>query len=156
MHRSPEYSGRNRRRLTMAAGLARTAMVLSVLGFGAAAGISQSSAQTAGAEIGYVVALTGPVVMHAGATPVLLDPLDGIRDRARLELPAGSEARVCHYPTQRQLTLKGPLRASVSTQGVTAENGKPLDLAAIPCAMPRASKHQGGLVARGVILTGAQ
>jgi hypothetical protein len=140
----------------MAAGLARTAMVLSILSFGAAGGISPSLAQTAAAEIGYVAAMSGRVVVLAGATPVLLDPLDVIRDRDRLDLPAGSELRFCHYPTQQLLTLKGPLRASVSTHGITAENGRPLDLPATPCVAPRISKHQGGLVARGVILTGAR
>jgi hypothetical protein len=157
MHRqSPEFSGRNRRRSTLVAGLARTAMALSILGFGAAAGISQAVAQTAVAEIGYVATMSGPVVLHSGAPPVLLDPLDVIPDRARLELPAGSEVRICHYPTERLLTLKGPLRASVSAHGVTAENGRPLDPSATPCTAPRVSKHQGGLVARGVILTGAR
>jgi hypothetical protein len=149
--RSPEYSRRNRRRSARAAGLARTAMVLSVLGFGAAGSISPSVAQTAAAEIGYVAAMRGRVVVLA-ATPVVLDPLDVIRDRDQLDLPAGSELRFCHYPTERLVTLKGPLRASVSTHGITAENGRPLELPATSCVAPRVSKHQGGLVARGPIL----
>jgi hypothetical protein len=148
--RSAEYSGRNRRRSAMTAGLARTALVLSILGLGATGSISPSVAQTAGAEIGYVAAMSGPAVVLA-ANPVLLDPLDVIRDRDQLDLPAGSELRFCHYPTEQLVTLKGPLRASVSTHGITAENGRPLDLAATPCLAPRISKRQGGLVARGAI-----
>ena len=75
---------------------------------------------------------------------------------ARLNLQAGSELRMCHSQTQRLLTLMGPLRASVSPNGITTDNGKPLDLSATRCTTPTASKHQGGLVARGVVLTGSR
>jgi hypothetical protein len=139
----------------MATGLVRSALALSVMGWAGAATISDTAAQAAPAEVGYVAALNGRVVMLSGGTPVLLDPLDVIHDRTRLDLQAGSELRICHYRTEQLLLLKGPLRASVTADGARAENGRPLDLSAIPCASPRLSKHQGGLVARGV-LTGAR
>ena len=153
---SPEFRRGKRRRPTGTAGLVRTALVLSALGAGGVAAISESMAQTAAAELGYVAAVSGRAIVFSGGTPVLLDPLDVIRDRARLDLQAGSELRICHYPTQRLLTLKGPLRASVSATGVMAENGRLLDVSAPPCAAPQVSKHQGGLVARGVVLTGGR
>jgi hypothetical protein len=54
------------------------------------------------------------------------------------------------------VTLKGPLRVSVSARGVTAENGRLLEVGSAPCAPPHTSKHQGGLVARGVQFTGSR
>ena len=83
--------------------------------------------------------MSGPAVVLA-ASPVLLDPLDVIRDRDQLDLPAGSELRFCHYPTEQLVTLKEPLRASVSTHGITAENGRPLDLAATPADLHQSVK----------------
>jgi hypothetical protein len=81
-------------------------------------------AQQAMADIAYVEAVNGHVVAFAQGKPILLNALDTISDRTRLDLQANSELRICHFPTRQFLTLKGPLKASVSRDGVTAENNK--------------------------------
>ena len=66
-------------------------------------------------------------------------------------LPANSEVRVCSYAkTGKIVSLKGPLRATVSRDGVTVENSGKAGLALVgPCAAPRVSTVQGGIVTRG-------
>src|SRR5204863_9459985 len=66
-----------------------------------------------------------------------------------------SELRICHYPTRQLLTLKGPLRASISRDGVTAENSKTAVASAGTCAAPVVSTFQGGVVSRGAGAVGA-
>ena len=84
-----------------------------------------------------------------GRQAVLLDALDVVSDRTRLDLQANSELRICRYQTRQLLTLKGPLRASISVDGVVVENGE-TDLAgAGSCAAPVVSTFQGGIVSRG-------
>ena len=122
---SPEYRRCSER--TRAAGHDRAAVVLSAMGLGAAAGISPSAAQDAATDVAYVEAVSGRVRCLRSGDPVLLDALDIISDRTRLDLQANSELRICHYRTQRILTLEGPSRASISAAGVTAENGKAVD-----------------------------
>jgi hypothetical protein len=70
-----------------------------------------------------------------------------------VDLQANSELRICHYPTHKLLTLKGPLRVSISRDGVTAENGKAVVAATGSCVAPVVSTFQGGIVSRG---TGAK
>jgi hypothetical protein len=132
------------------ANLTRAAAVLSAIGFGAATGLSQSAAQEAAGDVAYVEGVSGRVVAFARGRPVLLDALDTIIDRTRLDLQPHSELRICHYGTQRLVILNGPARASVSADGVTAENGNAVNSSAGICATPVASKFQGGLVLRGV------
>ena len=146
---SPEYRRCSERTLT-AAGMIRAAVVLSTIGLGAAAGISPAAAQDAATDVAYVEAVSGRVLAFARGTPVLLDTLDIISDRTRLDLQANSELRICHYRTQRILTLVGPSRASISAGGATAENGKAVAASAGTCAAPVVSNFQGGLVARGI------
>jgi len=43
---------------------------------------------------------------------------------------AHSELRICHYQMHQFLTLKGPLRASISRDGVVIENSKTVVTAA--------------------------
>jgi hypothetical protein len=100
------------------------------------------------AEVAYVEDVSGRVVAFANGKPTLLDALDIISDRTRLDLQANSELRLCHYQTLQLLTLKGPLRASISRDGVTAETGKPVASAG-SCVAPVVSTFQGGLVSRG-------
>jgi hypothetical protein len=80
--------------------------------------------------------------------PVLLDLLDTITDRTRVDLLADSELRICHYHKQRIVTLAGPLRVSVTSAGVTAENGKAIAASGETCLKPVVSSFQGGFVAR--------
>ena len=101
-------------------------------------------------EVGFVEAVVGRVVAFAERTPVLLDVLDTIRDRTRLDLQAGSELSICHYRTHRLLTLKGPARAFISADGVAAENSKPVVASGGTCTTPVVSNFQGGLVTRGL------
>ena len=146
---SLEYRGCNARKSTMAAGMIRVAVVLSAMGLSGAAAISQSAAQEAAADVAYVEVMSGRVVAFARGTPVLLQTLDVISDRTRLDLQPNSELRICHYRTQRFLTLKGPSRATISADGVTAEAGKAIVASAEPCGAPAAPKLQGGLLSRG-------
>jgi hypothetical protein len=132
------------------AGLIRAAAVLSAIGSGGAAGISQSAAQDVAGDVAYVEGVSGRVVAFSRGRPVLLDALDIIIDRTRIDLQSHSELRICHYGTQQLVILKGPARASVSADGVTAENGNAINASAGICATPVASKFQGGLVSRGV------
>jgi hypothetical protein len=145
---SPKYTAYNQIRSTTAAKLVRTAIVLAAMSWGATAGISQSAAQET--EVAYVASVSGRVVALSRGTPVMLHELDPVSDRTRLDLQAHSELHICHYGTQRLLTLRGPSRASVSADGITVETGKTLDLSKGPCAAPVVSNHQGGLVARGI------
>jgi hypothetical protein len=146
---SPEYRGCSERTLAMAsAGMIKAAVVLSTIGFGGGAGISQAAAQEVATDVAYVEAVSGRVIAFARGTPILLDALDIISDRTRLDLQANSELHICHYRTQQLLALKGPSRASISEAGVTAESGKAA--AAGTCASPVVSGSQAGLVTRGM------
>jgi hypothetical protein len=120
------------------------ALVFSFMG----AGPTRSAAQEAAADVGYVEDVSGRVVAFALGKPTLLDALDVISDQTRLDLQANSELRICHYPTRQLLALKGPLRASITRDGVTAENSKSV-VAAGSCVAPVLSTFQGGLVSRG-------
>jgi hypothetical protein len=51
------------------------------------------------------------------------------------------------------LALRGPLRASVSASGVTAENGKTLNATSETCATPVISTFQGGFITRSGLAT---
>src|SRR5262249_57070537 len=91
---------------------------------GGAGLISGSRAQDA-SEVAYVESVTGNVDAAAQGKPVLLDALDVIGDRTRLDLTANSELRLCHYQLRKLVSLKGPLRASVSASGVAIiDSGK--------------------------------
>jgi hypothetical protein len=73
-----------------------------------------------------------------------------MKELRRLDLQANSELRMCHYQTHQLFTLKGPLKAAISRDGVTAENGKAVVASAGSCAAPTASVFQAGFVSRGV------
>jgi hypothetical protein len=107
-----------------------------------------ASAQQAEVDVAYVEDVSGQVVAFAQGKPILLNALDIISDRTRLDLQANSVLRICHYPTRQFLTLKGPLKASVSRDGVTADNNKTTAAATGPCVVPVVSTVQGGLVSR--------
>ena len=63
---------------------------------------------------------------------------------------ANNDVRVCNYQAGKIVSLKGPLRVTVSRDGVTAGSGGQTALAAAaPCA-PVASAAQGGIGTRGV------
>jgi hypothetical protein len=121
------------------------AMLLSAAVDGASA---PTWAQQAVADVAYVEDVTGHVVALSQGKPSLLNALDTISDRTRLDLQANSELRICHFPTRQFLTLKGPLKASVSQDGVTADNSKAKATATGPCVAPVVSTVQGGLVSR--------
>jgi hypothetical protein len=106
-------------------------------------------AQQAMADVAYVEDVSGQVVALSQGKPILLNALDTISDRTRLDLQANSELRICYFPTRQFLTLKGPLKASVSRDGVTADNNKATATATGPCVAPVFSTVQGGFVSRG-------
>jgi hypothetical protein len=149
-------------RLQSIAGLAAGAKVPARMEFVAATlllsaicmGAGPASAQD-DSDVAYVEDVSGRVVALAEGKPTLLDALDVISDRTRLDLQANSQLRICHYPTRQLLTLKGPLRASISRDGVTAENSKTAVASAGTCAAPVVSSFQGGVVSRGTSAAGA-
>jgi hypothetical protein len=116
----------------------------------------QAVAQAEDQDVAYVESVRGRVISSAQETPAPLEMLDIIGDRTRLDLSAKSELRICHYRTGRILALRGPLRASVSASGVTAENGKAIDATSETCAAPVISTFQGGFVTRSAGLAMAK
>jgi hypothetical protein len=110
---------------------------------GAVPAVAQDSA--------YVESVTGRVVALVGGKPTLLGELDTIGSGTRIDLLADSELQICHYQQQKIVTLKGPLRASVSEASVTAEGGKPVAASAEKCAKPATSTFQGGVLARATV-----
>jgi hypothetical protein len=146
---SPELRRRNDKS-PAAERLMRTALVFSAVGLSLADGISSSAAQQT-AEVGYVEAVRGRVVASSRqGGPTVLDVLDIVSDRTRLDLPANTELRICHYQMRRLVVLTGPLRASITAAGVTGENGKTVNVSAETCGLPVVSTFQGGLVSRNI------
>jgi hypothetical protein len=144
---SPEYRGYSEKSSTAVEFMVAT-LLLSAIGVGLGGGPAHSAAQEAATDVAYVEEVSGRVVASSQGNPALLDALDIISDRTRLDLQANSELRICHYRTHQLLTLKGPLRASISRDGVTAENGKAVVASAGSCVAPMVSTFQGGLVSR--------
>jgi hypothetical protein len=126
----------------------RTGMLLSALSVALGSG-SVSAAQEA-AEVAFVENVSGRVVALAAAKPTLLDALDVVTDGTRLDLQPNSELRICHYQMRQYLTLRGPVRASVSRDGVVVESNKSAVTAAGSCTAPSDSSFQGGIVMRGL------
>jgi hypothetical protein len=79
---------------------------------------------------------------------VLLSAIGGSAFAAQA---TNNEVRVCQHQAGKIVSSKGPLRLTVSRDGVTAESGGKTALAAAgPCVAPVASTAQGGVVPRGV------
>jgi hypothetical protein len=138
------------KRALRGAGTILAAIVVSTFALGGATGISRSAAQEAATEAAYVEAVNGRVVAFSRGKPVLLEALDTLNERTRLDLQINSELRICHLRTHRLLILRGPSRALISADGVAAESGQAIEASTLTCAEPVVSKHQGGLVSRGV------
>jgi hypothetical protein len=116
-----------------------------------AAILGGSPAAAQATEVALVEEVSGRVIAFSQGKPALLETLDTINDRTILDIPANSELRVCHYQAGKIVSLKGPLRATVSRDGVTVENSGKAGLAMLgPCAAPLVSTVQGGIVTRGV------
>jgi hypothetical protein len=131
-------------------GTIAAAIVVATFALGGATGISQSAAQEAATEVAYIEAVNGRVVAFSRGKPVLLEALDTVSERTRVDLQINSEVRICHLRTHRVLTLTGPTRALISADGVAAESGQAIAASTATCAEPIVSQHQGGLVSRGV------
>jgi hypothetical protein len=103
-------------------------------------------------EVAIVENVSGHVVAFSASAgkPALLEALDVVGDGTRLDLQANSELRICHYQTRQFLTLRGPLRASISREGVAVVKGKTATVAGESCAAPVSSSLSGGAVLRGV------
>jgi hypothetical protein len=127
--------------------LAMAALLFSAMGAGSVP--AHAATQEIAADVGHVEDVSGRVVAFSQGKPTLLDTLDIISDRTRLDLQANSELRLCHYPTSKLVTLKGPLRASISREGVTVENSKTVVAPTGSCVAPVVSTFQGGIVSRG-------
>ena len=87
-------------------------------------------------EVAIVENVSGQVVAFLAGKPTLLEALDVVSDGTRLDLQANSELRICHYQTRQFLTLRGPLRASISREGVAVISGKTTTIAGESCAAP--------------------
>jgi hypothetical protein len=75
----------------------------------------------------------------------LLAPLDTINHRTQLDLPPNSEVRVCHYQAGKMVSsLKGPLRVSVSGDGVTGSVA--LSLIRVLSCIPAKKRLTGALM----------
>ena len=146
----PQTMRPQRKRALRGAGTILAAVVVSTFALGGATGISPSAAHEAATEVAYIEAVNGRVVAFSRGKPVLLEALDTLNERTRLDLQINSEVRICHLRTHRLLTLRGPVRALISADGVAAENGQATAASTTTCAEPIVSKHQGGLVSRGV------
>lgn len=125
-----------------------TGVLLSALSVALVSG-SASAAQEV-IEVALVENVSGRVVTLAAAKPTLLDALDVVTDGTRLDLQPNSELRLCHYQMRQYLTLRGPMRASVSRDGVVVESNKSAVTVAGSCAAPSDSSFQGGIVMRGL------
>jgi hypothetical protein len=124
------------------------AMLLSAIG--AALGVCPVHAAQEAAEVALVENVSGRVVAFSRGKPALLEALDVVSDRTQLALQANSELRICHYQTRQFLTLKGPLRVSISREGVAVENSKTVPATGESCAAPVPSTFSGGAVFRGL------
>jgi hypothetical protein len=115
----------------------------------AALGVGPLYAAQDANEVAIVENVSGHVIAFLAGKPALLEALDVVSDGTRLDLQANSELRICHYQTRQFLTLRGPLRASISREGVAVINGKTAAVAG-SCAAPVSSTFSGGTVFRGV------
>jgi hypothetical protein len=118
-----------------------------------ASSVGRVGAQGSAADVAYVEAVTGRALASWQGTTAQLETLDPLNDGTRLDLETNAVLRLCHYRTHHLFTLKGPLRASVSTVGVFAEDGTVVGGAGETCATPVISTFQAGFALRG--LTGA-
>jgi hypothetical protein len=128
------------------------AVVVFSMFLGAGLGPSPLTAHEPATDVGYVEAVSGRVVAFARGAPVLVDVLDVISGRTRFDLLANSELRLCHYRIGRFLTMKGPARITISSDGIIVEAGKAVDVSQDTCAVVKASKIQGGIVTRGAAI----
>ena len=126
------------------------ARCISAVVLASAIGLSLGISQASGAEVALVESVSGRVVAFAAGKPALLDALDVVSEGTQLDLQANSELRICHYKMRQFLTLRGPLRASISIDGVAVENRKAVLTTAGSCAAPAPSTYSGGIVIRGV------
>jgi hypothetical protein len=117
---------------------------------GAVMGEPAFAAQEA-TEVAVVEHVSGRVLAFLDGKPTLLETLDGIGNGTQLDLQANSELRICHYQTRQFLTLKGPLRVSISRERLIAlANNKTITAAGGSCAPPVSSTFSGGIVFRGL------
>jgi hypothetical protein len=132
-------------------------LTLGLVAVGASPSAAQgaAAAQAAAKDVAYVETVRGRVVASAQGNPTLLDVLDIIGDQTRLDLQANSELRICHYGMRKIVRMKGPLQASISASGATAQNSKGIDTTSEACAEPVVSTVQGGFVTRSVNFTTA-
>ena len=132
----------------MAVTIMKAAFVLFAASLAVLGNPSLACAEMVTTDVAYVESLNGRAVALIQGKPTLLEALDIIDARTRLDVLANSELRICHYGKEQLLTLKGPLRVSVSASGVTAENGQEISGPGERCVKPAVSTFQGGVLAR--------
>jgi hypothetical protein len=131
---------------------AQVAMTCALIGTGlmTAGSGGRALAQGHAVDVAYVEAVAGRAIASSQGTTAELDILDPVNDGTLLDLETNAVLRLCHYRTHHLLTLKGPLRASISAAGVIAENGTAVAGSGETCAAPVISTFQGGFALRGV------
>ena len=130
----------------------RLSAILLCLGLLAPSPVSTAKAQALD-DVAYVESVSGRAVALVGGLPTLLDMLDTIADRTRIDVLPRAELRICHYHAQRIVTLNGPARATVTTSGVMAESGAEIPPSSETCVRPVVSNFQGGFIARTAGMT---
>jgi len=138
-------------RLSSAVKLNAAVLLWSAMALGIAP--TTAVAQDAAADVAYVESVGGRVVAFSLGKPALLEALDIIHDKTQVDVLAKSELRICHYQSRQLLTLTGPLKASISRNGVTVDNAKGTVASAESCMPPVASTYIGGILSRGLKTT---
>jgi hypothetical protein len=128
-------------------GIAKSAFIAKCALIALVVGAGNCAAQEG--TVAHVLAVNGAVTASASGERTWLAILDSIRERTRIELLGNSELRICHYSTRTQLILRGPLRAEVWADGLTAENAKAIERSNAPCMAPGLASVQGGHLSRG-------
>ena len=129
---------------------AAEAALLLIAALGLAASSSQAAAQASRNYVAYVESVSGRALASSDGAQGELDVLDPIHDGTQLSLAPDAQLRICHYRTHNILTLKGPLQATISADGVTAGTGNAVAASKERCAAPVMSTVQGGFALRGV------
>jgi len=115
------------------------------------AALLAGAAQAQGADVAFVEAVAGHVTASYFGADRDLDALDTVNASTQVEVDAGSELRLCHYGVRQLLTIKGPVKATVTQAGVDLGSGKVLAYSGTGCAAPVVSTVQGGIVFRNAL-----
>ena len=127
---------------------AAEAALLLIAALGLAASSSQAAAQASRNYVAYVESVSGRALASSDGAQGELDVLDPIHDGTQLSLAPDAQLRICHYRTHNILTLKGPLQATISAEGITAATGNAVAASKERCPPCREALPCGAWAAR--------